>query len=127
MNEETKLGFVTLPALYVFERAITVLCEVTEKREAKRKAFVQEIIDKSAKPRWFRKARPPMTEDEAIAAIQANDDLYWYYWSLEADNLTPKQKKLQTLVDVSCRMIQRQSEQENTDMMLTIEAADMIN
>jgi hypothetical protein len=124
MTDKTKLGYVTFPAAYVFEHAIDAKSKLLDTREKKRLEFIENIKQKPTKRRfWPGKA---LTNDEAIAFIQGELWLCHEYFYLTPEWQSDRLIALDRLIDVSCCMIQRSIEQENTDMTLTIEAANMI-
>lgn len=125
MSDKTKLGYVTLPAEYVFDRAITVLTDIEQKRQAKADEFIETVMQTPTKSRFFPK--PAWTREEAIKAIKTTEDLDWYWWGLNPENRTEKQKALDKLIAVSQKLCSNSDYRlENTDMQLTIEVANWL-
>jgi hypothetical protein len=120
MNEKTKLGFVTMSAGEVNQLASEKLAAIMATREKKRIEWIEEVKQKPTKCRfWPRKA---LTDDEAIATIEDNMFDAQNYFFLTPEWESPVSTALKNLITASEHLLGG----GNTEMMLTIEAVNML-
>lgn len=124
MTHKSNLGYVHLPASYVFDRSITILTESQERREKKRLELIERI--KTAPPTFFGKLfrtyKPGMTDDEALELIKTEDLLWWEYESLRPEFKPDKEKALDKLARVAMHLLGS----GDADMLLSIESANWL-
>jgi hypothetical protein len=119
---KTKLGFVHLKASEVVERAEGALKRIADKREVRRKEFLSDYVNQPVCWLFRLFGKKPLTEEQAIKAIEEDMWLGHHYYYLTPDFESPWQEGLRSLVKVGNGLL----ESGETEMEVSIEYADLL-